>query len=295
MAIGADVLVRRPRRSPDRIASLGRAKLRWRWALRQSEHMRYRGPHRVACGLAVLGAFVAAFSLAAPPALAAPECGAERATAASVGRPSARLAWRAELLGRTPLWSSGPGRHRTSRGSIAPRDAAWLLVLRAAADPMGRCWLHVRLPSRPNDAAAWVNADRVLLRSTPWRVVVSRRARSISVYRNGERLRRFSVVVGAPATPSPLGLFSIVSVWRWHATDFLGSYILPLTSHSNVLQEFGGGDGRVGIHGRGGASLLDPLGAARSHGCIRMTNGAIDWLVRTVGADALPGTPVRFQ
>ena len=160
---------------------------------------------------------------------------------------------------------------------------------------MGRCWLHVRLPSRPNDAAAWLNADRVLLQSTPWRVVVSRRARSISVYRDGERLRRFSVVVGATATPSPLGLFSIVDVWRWHPADFLGSYILPLTAHSNVLQEFGGGDGRVGIHGRGGASLLDPLGSARSHGCIRMDNGAIDWLVRTVGADALPAIPVRMK
>ena len=76
--------------------------------------------------------------------------------------------------------------------------------------------------------------------------------------------------------------------------DFLGSYILPLTSHSNVLQEFDGGDGRV-EDGRGGASLHDPLGSARSHGCIRMTNGAIDWLVRTVGADALPGIPVRMQ
>ena len=156
-------------------------------ALRQSQRVRYRTPHRVARQLAVLGAFVLALSLAAPPALAAPKCGAERATAAGVGRPSAGLAWRAELLARTPLWSSGPGPHRKSRGSIAPRDAPWLLVLRAAPDRMGRCWLHVRLPSRPNDAAAWVNADRVLLRSTPWRVVVSRRARSISVYRDGQR------------------------------------------------------------------------------------------------------------
>jgi lipoprotein-anchoring transpeptidase ErfK/SrfK len=251
--------------------------------------------HRVARRLAVLGAFVAAFLLAAPPALAAPNCGAEWASAASVGRPSARLAWRAELLARTPLWSSGPHGHRKSRGSIVPRDAPWLLVLRAAPDRMGRCWLQVRLPSRPNDAAAWLNADRVLLRSTPWRVVVSRRARSISVYRDGERLRRFRVVVGAPATPSPRGLFSIVGVWRGHRADFLGSYVLPLTAHSNVLQEFGDGDGRVGIHGRGGASLLDPLGTARSHGCVRMANGAIDWFVRTVGADALPGIPVRVR
>jgi hypothetical protein len=233
--------------------------------------------------------------LAAPPALAAPKCGSGRASTESVGKPTAGLAWRAKLLGRTPLWSSGPAKARKRRGSIAPSAASWLLVLRAAGDPLGRCWLRVRLPSRPNDAAGWVNADRVRLRPTPWRIVVSSRARSISLYRDGGRLRRFRVVVGAPATPSPRGLFSIISVWRWNPSDFLGSYILPLTAHSNVLQEFGGGDGRVGIHGRGGSSLLDPLGAARSHGCIRLANIAIEWIVRTVGADGLPGVPVRVR
>jgi lipoprotein-anchoring transpeptidase ErfK/SrfK len=102
-------------------------------------------------------------------------------------------------------------------------------------------------------------------------------------------------VIGSPTTPTPRGLFSIVEVWRSNAGDFRGSYILPLTAHSNVLQEFGGGDGRVGIHGRGGSSLLDPLGSARSHGCIRLANRAIDWLVRTVGAGRLPGMPVRVR
>ena len=125
--------------------------------------------------------------------------------------------------------------------------------------------------------------------------MISRRPRTLAVYRDGERQRRFRVVVGAPGTPTPDGLLSIIGVWRWNSADFLGSYILPLTAHSDVLQEFGGGDGRVGIHGRGGASLLDPLGSARSHGCIRLSNKAINWLVRNVGASALPGVPVRVN
>jgi lipoprotein-anchoring transpeptidase ErfK/SrfK len=176
-----------------------------------------------------------------------------------------------------------------------PRQASWLLILRAARGRRGRCWLRVRLPSRPNQAAAWIDADRVMLQPTRWRLVVSRAARTISAYRGGDRLRRFRVVIGAPATPTPHGLFSIVDVWRGNPGDFLGSYILPLTAHSNVLQDFGGGDGRVGIHGRGGDSLLDPVGSARSHGCIRLTNGAIEWLVRRVGAGRLPGIPVRVN
>jgi lipoprotein-anchoring transpeptidase ErfK/SrfK len=153
----------------------------------------------------------------------------------------------------------------------------------------------VRLPSRPNDAAAWIDADRVEVESTPWRLVVSRGARTLAAYRGGDRLRRFRVVIGASTTPTPRGLFSIVDVWRSNPGAFLGSYILPLTAHSDVLQEFGGGEGRVGIHGRGGSSLLDPLGSARSHGCIRLTNHAIEWLVRKAGASRLPGIPVRVR
>jgi L,D-transpeptidase catalytic domain len=235
-------------------------------------------------------------ALAAPPALAAPKCGPGWASATTVGKPAAEVAWRAQLFGRTPLSMSGPkGRHRGFRGAVEPSQAPWLLILGARRDHGGRCWLQVRLPTRPNDANAWINANRVALRSTPWRLVVSRRARDISLYRSGKRVRRFRVVVGKPSTPSPHGLFSIVGVWRWNPSDFLGSYILPLTAHSNVLQEFGGGDGRVGIHGRGGVSLLDPLGAARSHGCIRVANRAIDWIVHTVGVDGLPGIPVSVR
>jgi lipoprotein-anchoring transpeptidase ErfK/SrfK len=67
-----------------------------------------------------------------------------------------------------------------------------------------------------------------------------------------------------------------------------------LTAHSDVLQQFEGGDGTVGIHGRGAASLVDPLGSARCHGCVRLANGAIDQLVKTVGDERLLGTPVEI-
>jgi hypothetical protein len=213
-----------------------------------------------------------------------------------VGKPTPAAAWRAGIVARTRLWRSVPKRRADkNRPTIGPSQASWLLVLDAARDPTGRCWVRVRLPSRPNHAAAWVLADRVVMRPTRWRILISRRARTISLYRDGDRLRRFRIVIGAPPTPTPHGLFSIVDVWRWYPADFLGAYILPITAHSNVLQEFGGGSGRVGIHGRGGASLLDPLGAARSHGCIRLANRAIKWIVRKVGARGLPGIPVRVR
>jgi len=250
----------------------------------------------MAVQLAALSGALAVGLLTARPAPAARDCGGGRATATRVGKPATATAWRAVLVARTRVWRSVPKRDvARSRRAVGPRDAEALLVMRAARARDGRCWLLVRLPSRPNDARGWVRADRVVLRPTRWRVVVSRRARTLAVYRGGERRRRFRVVVGAPGTPTPRGLFSVVGVWRWHSADFLGSYILPLTAHSNVLQEFGGGDGRVGVHGRGGASLFDPLGSARSHGCVRLSNGPIEWLVRRVGSHGLPGIPVRVR
>jgi hypothetical protein len=241
-----------------------------------------------------LGVCCVGLLIGAAPARAAPECGATWASAGAVGRPAADVAWRAELLNRTPL-RSAPGRSQRSLGAVTPDQAPWLLVLGAAPDALGRCWLQVRLPARPNTATAWIDAGRTRLRSTPWRIVITRRTRTLDVYRAGRRVRSFKVVVGKPATPSPRGLFSIVGVWRWDPADFLGSFIVPLTAHSNVLQEFGDGDGRVGIHGRGGESLRDPLGSARSHGCIRLSNRSLNWIVRSIGARALPGIPVSVR
>lgn len=67
-------------------------------------------------------------------------------------------------------------------------------------------------------------------------------------------------------------------------------WVLPLTAHSKVLRRYDGGDGQVGLRGRGGASLRDRLGTARSHGCIRIANADIAWLAERITA----GTPVRI-
>ena len=194
---------------------------------------------------------------------------------------------------RTAVFDRLPGRRLQISSWVAPSDAPWLLVLGRPRAAHGRCWVQVRLPWRPNNAAGWVNAGNVLLQKTQWRIVVSTANRTLTLLRAGRQVRTISVVVGKPSTPTPLGLFAVAWAIRWNPADFLGSWVLELTAHSNVLQQFDGGDGTVGIHGRGGASLLDPLGTAASHGCIRLANDSIDWLVATVGETRLPGTPVQ--
>jgi lipoprotein-anchoring transpeptidase ErfK/SrfK len=156
----------------------------------------------------------------------------------------------------------------------------------------GRQWLKLLLPLRPNGSAGWVPRDRVALRRTGYWIQVRTDARLVTVYRKGKRVRRFRAVVGAPGTPTPLGLAATYERNRQpNAGGFLGPWALPLTIMSNVLENYGGGPGRVGIHGRAGASLLDPLGSARSHGCIRVDNQHISWLAAHVPA----GTPVRIR
>ena len=49
-----------------------------------------------------------------------------------------------------------------------------------------------------------------------------------------------------------------------------------------MLQEFEGGPGQIALHGTNG--LSGALGTAASHGCIRLSTGAITWLARRIGA-----------
>lgn len=163
-----------------------------------------------------------------------------------------------------------------------------LLVLGSATHD-GHEWLRVLLPIRPDGTTGWIPRNNVDLMHTPYWVVVDTRHRTVTVDRDGRRLNRYPAVVGKPSTPTPDGLAAIYEKDpQPDPTGFLGPWALPLTILSNVLHTFGGGPGRVGIHGRDGASLLDPLGSALSHGCIRIDNNPITWMARHLPV----GTPV---
>jgi lipoprotein-anchoring transpeptidase ErfK/SrfK len=245
--------------------------------------------------IAVLTVVASAAALSVGNAQATASVCSKVLASASVSGPRHGVAWRAGIEGRTAVFDRLLGKSLRPSRWLAPTDAPWLLILAHPHAARGRCWVRVRLPWRPNDAAGWVNASNVFIERTRWWIEVSTARRTLTVYRAGARVRTMSVVVGKPSTPTPTGLFAVTWAIPWHPADFLGSWVLELTAHSDVLAQFEGGDGTVGIHGRGGASLQDPLGSAASHGCIRLSNDSIDWLVRTIGADQLPGTPVQVS
>ena len=166
------------------------------------------------------------------------------------------------------------------------------LMVLASAHRDGHEWLKLRLAHRPNGASGWVRRDRVTLERTPYWIDVRTRTRTVTVYRNGKRVRRMRAVVGKPSTPTPHLLAAVYEINRQpDPKGFIGPWVLSLTAFSRVLTNYGGGPGRVALHGRGGASLADPLGSARSHGCVRLTNRSITWLAARIP----PGTPVRLR
>lgn len=206
-----------------------------------------------------------------------------QATGGYVAKVLAPSRGRKRLLGRSPRV---PLSTRTSWSG----QAQILLVLQSATYK-GEKWLRLRLANRPTGSAAWFRRDRMMIRRIPWFVRVKTRTKTVLVYFKGRRARKFRAVVGHPSTPTPRGLGAIYERNRQPGPEeFIGPWAIALTFTSNVLENYGGGPGRIAIHGRSGESLLDPLGTARSHGCIRISNGPVRWIARKVPR----GTPIRI-
>lgn len=246
---------------------------------------------RVAAPLAAIAVLLTGMAATAAAAPAQTPPGAPAVSYA----PTQSTAWLARVVYRTIARATpGPG----ARALMAVRPvSSWggpqqLLVLGVQTAANGREWVKVRLDVRPNGDSVWLDANDLVLSETHWRIAISRAQRRLRVYWNGRVDRSWRVVVGKPATPTPGGLYAVAAKLRQPDTNaFVGSWVLPLTAHSNVLMSFEGGDGQIAMHGRGGASLADPLGSALSHGCVRMDNEMIAWLAARVPI----GTPVKIS
>jgi lipoprotein-anchoring transpeptidase ErfK/SrfK len=231
---------------------------------------------------------LAARSLCAVLALA----GAASATAAPAHSAVPRSQNLAALLSAHQAYS------QPARGSLRVRmiqarrpltgERTVLPVLGRRLSAGGATWLHVRLPGRPNGRAGWIAQRGTAARTTPWRIVADTSSRRVTVYRSGRPVRTMKAVVGRRSTPTPHGEFFVEEVIQLRASDVGAPFALALSARSSVLQEFDGGPGQIGIHGR--ANVGGVLGTATSHGCIRLDDGAMRWLVLRIA----PGTPVTI-
>jgi lipoprotein-anchoring transpeptidase ErfK/SrfK len=170
---------------------------------------------------------------------------------------------------RTLAVYAAPGRRPFAKVTPTQMNDTWLPVI----DRKGG-WSQVLLPSRPNGATGWLKTAQLDTRRTPYLIRVHVGSRRLELLRDGDLVGSWSVAVGAPETPTPVGrtflLGSIVDDAQGYSP-----LILPLGSHSDTLDTYGGGPGTVALHGWPDASVF---GKAISHGCVRVPDDALEQL-----------------
>lgn len=149
-------------------------------------------------------------------------------------------------------------------------------------------WLQVLVPGRPNGLTGWIAEEGVEVRNVPMGIRVDLTARTLSLNGPDGTMLETPVAIGSPEAPTPTGTFSITDkLETGDDNSAYGPFALGLSGRSEVLTEFAGGDGQVGIHG---TNAPDSIGQDVSHGCIRVPNEVIAGLNELVPL----GTPVEI-
>ena len=148
-------------------------------------------------------------------------------------------------------------------------------------------WLHVYLPTRPNDATGWIKASDVQM-SQPleYQIKVNLADHKLTLLHNGAVEFEVPAATGTDENPTPTGTFFFTDPLdlATQPGSAYGVFAIGLSGHSNTLSEFAGGDGQIAIHGTNDPSTI---GQSVSHGCVRVNNDVILKLAK------LPlGTPV---
>jgi lipoprotein-anchoring transpeptidase ErfK/SrfK len=147
-------------------------------------------------------------------------------------------------------------------------------------------WVQVLLPDRPNGSSGWIRSSELTLSLNPYRLQVSLAAHQIVVFERGQPIYTGPVATGTDATPTPTGpSYARVLLRSPNPTSVYGPFAYGLSAHSDVLQNFDGGDAEVGVHGNNDASVL---GKSVTHGCVRMDNDEITQLSKILPL----GTPI---
>ncbi len=167
-----------------------------------------------------------------------------------------------------PVYAA-PGRRPFAKITPTQMNDTWLPVIGRKGG-----WSQVLLPSRPNGATGWLKTAQLDTRRTPYLVRVHLGSRRLELLDQGDLVGSWSVAVGAPETPTPVGRTFLLGSIVDDAQDY-SPLILPLGSHSDTLDTYGGGPGTVALHGWPDASVF---GKAISHGCVRVPDDALEQL-----------------
>lgn len=152
-----------------------------------------------------------------------------------------------------------------------------------------RDYVKVLLKRMPAGSTGWIEADHVRLARTRLRIVVDLSARSVTL-RQGERaIFKTRAVIGAPSTPTPTGRFAVDAPVVQPKGSVLGPRVLGMAAYSRALARYQGGIPQVAFHAY--EKLGAPLGAAASHGCVRIPQAKLTRLLTL----APRGTPILIR
>jgi lipoprotein-anchoring transpeptidase ErfK/SrfK len=190
---------------------------------------------------------------------------------------------------RVPVWARPDVTKKpvlALESSYYDADARWLVLERRPGwvkvlIPYGRGALPSNNPEKVNGASGWLRAGDVALEQEKRAVVIDLSDRTVTLKRaNGDR-ETFPATIGAPATPTPLGLTQVFTVTEAVNTGLS----VFLSSQSEAMDTFYGNDyAATAIHVGYGQ------GQSVSNGCIRLTSADFEQLT---GLD--PGVPVLVK
>jgi lipoprotein-anchoring transpeptidase ErfK/SrfK len=180
-----------------------------------------------------------------------------------------------------------PAGSEPSRSLPSPQPDGSPLVLLVEEQRPG--WFQVLLPVRPNGVTGWIRAGDVTVATHDYRIDVQLSTHTLTVWKGSQVFLTDTVSVGSPATPTAVGRFYTTGLFETARTQpVYGPYAYPLSGWSEVLFDFDGGEGQMGIHGTDDPSSL---GRSVSNGCVRMSNDAITRLAGTLPV----GVPVEIR
>jgi hypothetical protein len=145
-------------------------------------------------------------------------------------------------------------------------------------------WVAVLLPS-VNRRLGWLPATGLVARTLRDQLVLRRRTHELTWLRDGIPRGRWTVAVGAAATPTPLGRTFVLGRTVPHGTVYGGLDALALGSVPDDRQAVSAGlrDAHTGIHSW---YRDDAFGRNASNGCIRVPRTGQRVLLRNIA----PGT-----
>jgi hypothetical protein len=176
----------------------------------------------------------------------------------------------ARVGSRTPFGSA------RALGVVAKRHGRWLAVTEAGVGDNRSVWVDAR--------AGGIRYER-----TAFEVDIDLSSRRLLLRRGGVVLRRASIGVGRPGSPTPTGRFAVTD--KLSGSNYSAAYgccILALSAIQTNLPAGWSGGNRVAIHG---TLSSGDFGRAVSAGCVHAREADLRYLMQMLPL----GTPVVIR